>query len=272
MKICLAIITFLIFGRTCSVLAADVTVNTPATVKTVAAESKQTIVDPYTSMKFVFVKGGCYKMGSAVGNIDDEQPVHDVCVSDFYLGQYEVTQGQWEQVMKNNPSYFKQCGLNCPVESVSWDDSQEFIRKLNALSNKQYRLPTEAEWEYAARSGGKDEIYAGTSDEKSLAEYAWIGENSGKSIHPVGQKKANGLGLYDMTGNVDEWCQDWYEETFYKFSLKTNPLSQNNSSEHVTRGGDWSFKPHRARVAHRSSFVAGLRENLIGLRLVLPVK
>lgn len=266
MKMCQTIITLMLSALTGVAGAADA----PLAAKTAPVATVQAIADKSTGMELIFVKGGCFQMGSTIGNKDDEQPVHEVCVSDFYLGKYEVTQAQWEKVMKNNPSHFKQCGPNCPVESVSWDDSQEFIQKLNSLSKKEYRLPTEAEWEYAARSGGKEEKFAGTSDEKSLVDIAWIGENSAGSTHQVGQKKANALGLYDMTGNVDEWCQDWYGETFYSFSLKMNPRNQTSGNEHVTRGGDWSFKTHRARVAHRSSFESGWRENQIGLRLVLP--
>lgn len=267
MKTYLTIIALVLTVQNSYVVAAD---TTQAAVKPASTAVGQSSSDPYTGMEFVFVKGGCYQMGSTVPNRDDEQPVHEVCVSDFYLGKYEVTQGQWERVMKKNPSKFNTCGLDCPVETVSWDDSQEFIKQLNALSKRKYRLPTEAEWEYAARSGGKDEKYAGTSDEKNLGDFAWFNENSDKSTHRVGQKKANGLGLYDMTGNIDEWCQDWYEESFYKFSLKMNPLSQNSGSEHVTRGGDWDFNSFRARVAHRSNFPSSLKENLIGLRLLFP--
>ena len=253
------------------VLAADSATSAPAPGQTVAAGGGQSTVDPLAGMEFVLVKGGCYKMGSAAGEgTDDEQPAHEVCVSDFYLGKYEVTQAQWQRVMNDTPSHFKQCGPDCPVESVSWDDSQEFIKKVNAAGKKKYRLPTEAEWEYAARSGGKDEKFAGTSDPKSLGDFAWFRDNSGRATHKVGQKKANGLGLYDMTGNVDEWCQDWYDEAFYKVSLKNNPVSQNNGVEHSTRGGAWDVNAFRARAAHRSKFEAGWRENTIGFRLALP--
>jgi len=267
MKRLLTGITLLLIASTNPVQAADKT-SVAAIVGSPALG--QTATDPVTGMEFVLVKGGCFKMGSAIG-VDDEMPVHDVCVSDFYLGKFEVTQKQWELVMKNNPSHFKTCGPNCPVESVSWEESQAFIKKLNALSKKKYRLPTEAEWEYAARNGGKDEVYAGTSDAKNLGEFAWVAENSGDTTHPVGQKKANGLGLYDMTGNVDEWCQDWYASDYYKTSLKVNPKGPTAGEERASRGGAYDFDSWRARSAHRCKFEPGFRENLRGLRLLLPI-
>lgn len=126
------------------------------------------------------------------------------------MGKYEVTQGEWQEIMSDNPSTFKN-GNNYPVEMVTWYDVQGFIIKLNRKSGKNYRLPSEAEWEYAARSGGKREKYAGTSNESELARCAWYDNNSGRKTNPIGKKRPNGLGVYDMTGNVDEWCSDWYE-------------------------------------------------------------
>jgi len=172
--------------------------------------------DATTGMPFVFVKGGCYQMGDTFGDgAPEEKPVHDVCVSDFYMGKHEVTQGQWKRIMGNNPSSFSGCGDNCPVEHVSWNDAQNFIRRLNSQSGKRYRLPTEAEWEYAARSGGKREKWAGSGNEASSGDYAWYSSNSGSKAHPAGQKLPNGLGLHDMSGNVWEWCNDWYDGTYY---------------------------------------------------------
>ena len=143
----------------------------------------------------------------------DEKPVHTVCVDNFYLGRTEVTQKQWVDITGHNPSKF-QCE-DCPVERVSWNDITDFIKKLNERTGMNYRLPTEAEWEYAARSGGKDELWAGTSDEFELEEYAWCKVNSEERTHPVGEKEPNGLGLYDMTGNVWEWTWDRYDEKYY---------------------------------------------------------
>jgi formylglycine-generating enzyme required for sulfatase activity len=164
--------------------------------------------------------------------------VHEVCVSDYYIGQYEVTQRQWQEVMGNNQSYFKNCD-DCPVEEVSWNDVQQFIQKLNAKTGQRFRLPTEAEWEYAARSGGKSEKWAGTSNEASLGQYAWYSANADGKTHPVGQKQANGLGLYDMTGNVWEWVQDWYGESYYGQSPRNNPTGPASGKHRVMRGGSW---------------------------------
>ncbi|HUV08617.1 MAG TPA: SUMF1/EgtB/PvdO family nonheme iron enzyme, partial [Spirochaetia bacterium] len=176
-------------------------------------ERKEALTDPIKAIDFVLIKGGCFQRGDTFGDgRADEKPVRTVCVDDFYIGKYEVTQSQWQSVMGNNPSFFKKCGEKCPVEQVSWNDIQEFITKLNTKTGKKYRLPTEAEWEYAARSGGRKEKYAGTSSDIELGKYAWYSANSGGSIHPSGQKQPNGLGLYDMTGNAWEWCQDWYVE------------------------------------------------------------
>ena len=135
--------------------------------------------------------------------------------------------------MGNNPSQFKQCGLDCPVETVSWNDAQAFIRKLNSQSGKQYRLPTEAEWEYAASSGGISETWAGTSDEASLV----LHKNSDNMTHRVGLKKANRLGIHDMSGNIWEWCQDWYNEAYYEDSPKDNPPGADIGGSRVLRGG-----------------------------------
>jgi sulfatase modifying factor 1 len=229
--------------------------------------------DPVTGMEFVFIKGGCFVMGDTFGDGDkDEKPVHQVCVDDFYLGKYEVTQGQWEKVMGNNPSYFKNCGGNCPVEQVSWNDVQEFISRLNQRSGKRYRLPVEAEWEYAARSGGKREKWSGTSSEGELGQYAWYGGNSGSRTHPVGEKRPNGLGLYDMSGNVWEWCADWYGENYYQGSPRNNPKGPDNGSYRVLRGGAWLNDPRLVRAAIRTWGAPASRSRYIGFRLGVPAR
>jgi formylglycine-generating enzyme required for sulfatase activity len=202
----------------------------------------------------------------------DAKPVHEVCVSDFSIGKFEVTQGQYASVMGSNPSQFASCGSDCPVEKVSWNDAQAFINKLNAKSGRQYRLPTEAEWEYAARSGGKDEKWAGTNDEAGLGKYAWYEKNSGKMTHRVGLKKANGLGIHDMTGNVYEWCQDWYNESYYEDSPKDNPPGADIGENRVLRGGSWDYSDNLARAAARYRYYPAYRTNTNGLRLVLPAK
>ncbi|MDR3580390.1 MAG: formylglycine-generating enzyme family protein [Oryzomonas sp.] len=229
-------------------------------------------IDAITGMRFVFVKGGCYMMGSSNGR-NDAHPIHQVCINDFYIGKYEVTQGQWEVVMGNNSSYFKQCGPDCPADAVSWNNAQKFINILNAKSGKKYRLPSEAEWEYAARSGGQDEKWAGTNDEASLGEYAWYKKNSDKITHKVGLKKPNGLGIHDMSGNELEWCQDWFKEDYYKDSPKNNPLGPNNGEMRVLRGG---FYGGNAKDSLMTSYRVKAKPDFngiaFGMRLVLPAQ
>ena len=221
--------------------------------------------------ELVFVKGGCFQMGDTFGGGEnDEKPVHEFCVDDFYLGKYEVTQGQWKEVMGSNPSYFKDCGDDCPVEWVSWNDIQMFISKVNYQSGEKYRLPTEAEWEYAASSGGKKEKWAGTSDEKELGDYVWYEGNSLNKTHPVGQKKPNGLGIYDMSGNVWEWCSDWYREKNYSESTRNNPQLPSSSSSRVLRGGSWGSLAQDSRVADRGRGLPGSRGDMVGFRVVVP--
>jgi len=225
-----------------------------------------TYTDPVTGMEFVYVKGRCYQMGDTFGDGDsDEKPVHKVCIDGFYMGKYEVTQNQWRTIMDNNPSNFK--GDNRPVEHVSWSKVQNYIAKLNRESGKHYRLPTEAEWEYAARSGGKQEKYAGGNNVDAVA---WYRSNGGDKTHSVGQKQANGLGLYDMSGNVWEWCQDWYDGSYYSYSPRNNPQGPRSGSKRVSRGGGWSDPPHFVRLANRYSNSPGFRDDNLGFRLVLP--
>jgi formylglycine-generating enzyme required for sulfatase activity len=222
------------------------------------------------SIEMVSVKGGCYQMGDTFGDgVSNEKPVHQVCVSDFQIGKYEVTQAQWVAVMGSNPSAFKECGGNCPVENVSWEDAQEFIRQLNDLTGKNYRLPYEVEWEYAARSGGRQEQFAGTSDLDELGAYAWFGDNSGKKTHPVGTRKPNALGLYDMSGNVWEWCKDWYDDKYYEKSPRKNPRGPLSGSGRVLRGGSWNDSAGGARASYRFNS-PGFRNCNFGFRLVLP--
>jgi len=225
---------------------------------------------PLKPIEMVLVKGGCYKMGDTFGNgAENERPVHEVCVKDFYIGKYPVTQMQWTGTMGTNPSREPNCGLTCPVENVSWNDVQKFIRKLRQRTGKPYRLPTEAEWEYAARSGGKDEEWAGTSSEKELGDYAWYYENSAFQTHPVGQKKPNGLGLFDMTGNVWQWTSDWYDEAYYAKSPKNEPRGAATGRTRSVRGGYWGDLPSFVRVARRIGLVPSARGGGYGFRLAL---
>ena len=246
-----------------------------------------TKVEAAPEIEMVFVKGGCFQMGDTFG---DGEEVHEVCVDDFYMGKYEVTQAQWQAVMGNNPSEFKSCGPNCPEDSVSWNDAQAFIKKLSEMAGKKYRLPTEAEWEYAARSGGKKEKWAGTSDVAKLGDYAWFNINSGDETHPVGQKKANGFGLYDMTGNVWEWVQDIYSHDYYKVGPKNNPKGPSTGDyqraahlengrllidesptfdNRVFRGGCFHYSDEYIRASYRSSFGPDYRFISNGFRVAL---
>jgi len=221
----------------------------------------------------VFVKGGCFPMGDTfrVGK-DYEQPVHEVCVSDFFIGKYEVTQEQWEAVMGSNPSKFP--GGRMPVDTVSWDDTQTFIAKLNQMTGKRYRLPTEAEWEYAARSGGKKENWAGTSDESQVGEYAWYKANAGERTHVVGTKRPNGLGICDMSGNVWEWVQDRYgvgvPYSYYTASPKDNPQGSGMGNQRMLRGGSWNFDAWYSRASSRLRIDQWFRDRDVGFRLASP--
>ena len=216
----------------------------------------------------VRVAGGTFTMGatSEQGSdaYDDEKPAHQVTLSSFSIGKYEVTQEEWEAVMGSNPSNFK--GAKRPVEQVSWDDCQKFIRKLNALTGKRFRLPTEAEWEYAARGGNRSQgyKYAGGN---SIGSVAWYEGNSNNETHPVGKKQSNELGLYDMAGNVGEWCQDWNGR--YSSSSQTNPTGTTSGSDRVYRGGSWGFYARYCRSSCRYNDTPSHSDRTLGLRLAL---
>jgi len=215
----------------------------------------------------VYVAGDTFTMGctSEQGSdcYDDEKPSHSVTVGSFNIGKYEVTQAQWKSVMGSNPSSFKGCD-NCPVESVSWNDVQEFIKKLNSLTGKKYRLPKEAEWEFAARGGNKSRGYQ-YSGSDNLGSVAWYSDNSGSKTHPVGQKSPNELGIYDMSGNVLEWCADWF-----KGYPGSSGVSDQTNSFRVLRGGGWDDGARYCRVSYRGSYGPGFRSyDDDGFRLVL---
>jgi formylglycine-generating enzyme required for sulfatase activity len=276
--------------------------------------------DAVTGMEFVAVKGGCFKMGDTFGDgLDDEKPVHEVCVSDFSIGKYDVTVGEFrkfstatgyqteaekydgcavwngEKSVYGNKKSWKSPGFEQddrhPVVCVSWNDAQEFTRWLAKESEKEYRLPTEAEWEYAARSGGKQERYAGFSDAGRLARYANFcdancemkfksaGQDDGyRYTSPVGRYLPNDLGLYDMTGNVWQWCGDWYDEKYYgdrKYygdSLRNNPKGPSAGSDRVGRGGSWGNGYVSVRASNRHFSSPRFRSINLGFRLVAPVQ
>jgi formylglycine-generating enzyme required for sulfatase activity len=216
-------------------------------------------------MTFVRIPAGEFRMGSTDG-YDDERPVHTVRISQlFYLGIYAVTQGQWEAVMGNNPSRFTG-DPNRPVEQVSWEDVQEFIGRLNAREGRTlYRLPTEAEWEYAARAGSTT-AYCFGDDSRRLGEYAWYDENAGGQTHPVGTRQPNAWGLYDMHGNVWEWVQDWYGT--YAAEPVTDPQGPASGSGRVARGGGWGGDAGHCRSAFRGYGAPGYRDGYLGFRLL----
>ncbi|MCP4273750.1 MAG: SUMF1/EgtB/PvdO family nonheme iron enzyme [Gammaproteobacteria bacterium] len=221
-----------------------------------------------TIEEFVEISAGELLMGSDEGGAN-EKPPHKVTFKNaFYMQKTEVTQGQWRTVMDSNPSSFKQ-GDNYPVENVSWDDVQEFIAKLNKESGENYRLPTEAEWEYAARAGTTTKWYCG-DNEGCLDSIAWYNANSDEKTHPVGTKQPNNWGLYNMGGNVWEWCQDWYDDGYYKNSPADDPTGPEAGSNRVIRGGCWYFSARYCRSSDRSSFGPSFGNGIIGFRLVLP--
>ena len=220
------------------------------------------------SIEMVKVEAGTFMMGATSemkDPYDDEKPVHQVTLTnDYYMGKYEVPQALWEAVMGSNPSEYK--GDNLPVEMVSWNDCQEFISKLNSLTGRKFRLPTEAEWEYAARGGKKSRGYQ-YSGNSNISNVAWYDGNSGSKPHPVGTKQANELGIYDMSGNVYEWCSDWYGS--YSSSSQTNPTGADSGSGRVVRGGSWYDFAWGCRLSYRGSITPFYRGNDLGLRLAL---
>lgn len=223
------------------------------------------------SFKMIRVEGGTFQMGSTSGG-SNEKPVHQVTLSSFSIGATEVTQELWEAVMGSNPSRFK--GGKRPVERVSWNDCQTFITKLNQLTGKTFRLPTEAEWEYAARGGNKSKGYT-YSGSNTIDNVAWYRENcydKGESspdygTHDVAKKTPNELGIYDMTGNVWEWCQDWYGSDYYSSSPSNNPTGPSSGSYRVYRGGSWGHFATYCRVSYRNFIYPTSTDFLLGLRL-----
>ena len=220
------------------------------------------------SFEMVYVEGGSFDMGATYEQCSDaykdECPVHSVTLSGYYIGKCEVTQELWEAVMGSNPSNFK--GAQNPVERVSWNDCQEFVSRLNSLTGRTFRLPTEAEWEYAARGGKKSRHYK-YSGSDNIDDVAWYYNNSGKKTRAVGTKTANELGIYDMSGNVWEWCSDWYGD--YSAGAQTNPQGPSSGSRRVLRGGSWDYNARHCRVSNRDGGDPDYSDSDIGLRLVL---
>jgi formylglycine-generating enzyme required for sulfatase activity len=244
--------------------------------------------DPELRMSFVWVPGGCFEMGCGEWSGDcssTEKPVHRVCVNGFWMERHEVTQQQWKRLMGSNPSDFRHCGSQCPVEKVSWNEAVEFARKLSSKTGYTFRLPTEAEWEFACRSGGKKQRYAGG---ETLYAAAWYRDNAGGTPHHVGRKRPNGLGIYDMSGNVWEWCLDIYAKDVYRKAIGTlrNPvfigtkyadiyegdsilrILQGISGYRSIRGGSWGNAADRLRCSDRIRGNPDSRRDWLGFRLV----
>ena len=215
------------------------------------------------SFKMIKVEGGTFQMGSENGD-EDEQPIHSVTLSGYYIGETEVTQALWQTVMGSNPSEIK--GDNLPVERVSWDACQEFISKLNQKTGRRFALPTEAQWEFAARGGNKSRGYE-YSGSNNIDDVAWYTDNSSEQTHPVSTKMANELGLYDMSGNVSEWCADCYGD--YSSSSQTDPVGPETGSNRVLRGGSWHGDGRYCRSTYRYINYPDIRYYYNGFRLVL---
>ena len=220
------------------------------------------------SFEMVRVEGGTFRMGATSEQEDeadsDEKPVHGVTLSSYYIGKTEVTQALWQAVMGSNPSRFE--GSDLPVECVSWNDCQEFIQKLNRLTGRNFRLPTEAEWEFACRGGNNSRGYK-YSGSNNLGSVAWYEDNSGGQTHPVGTKAPNELGIFDMSGNVWEWCNDWYGN--YTSNSQTNPTGSQSGSCRVLRGGSWGDGARGCRSSSRDYGIPAGRDGIRGLRLAL---
>jgi formylglycine-generating enzyme required for sulfatase activity len=217
-------------------------------------------------MEFVRVPGGRFEMGDAFQEgSGNEKPLHEVQVDGFYMGKYPVTQAQWKRLMAGNPAQFR--GDQLPVEQVSWHAARAFIQELTRAGGgrQKFRLPTEAEWEYAARSGGRMERYAGSDDPDAVA---WFEENSGGTTHPVGRKAPNALGLYDMSGNVWEWCQDIFNEDAYDRHSGQNPVCRSGGRDRVIRGGSWNVDAWSVRCSKRFSLSPDFFGAGLGFRLV----
>ena len=218
--------------------------------------------------QMVHVQGGTFRMGCTAEQndcADNEKPVHQVQVSDFEIGKYEVTQEVWEAVMGENPSHFEGCS-QCPVEHVSWNDVQAFLKQLNEVTGARYRLPTEAEWEYAARGGQRSQGYSYAGSE-TPGSVAWYSRNSWGATHPVGQKQPNELGLYDMSGNVWEWVADCWHADYVGVPSDRSAWQSGDCSVRVLRGGSWDDVPGDLRSTDRGTDTAGSLGRKVGFRL-----
>ena len=272
------LVLFLLLGVGCSKEATEQETTTKKVPKQGATTVKYLTLDlgNKVTMKLTLIPAGKFVMGSPKtekGREGDEGPQRHVTISKaFYMGITEVTQSQYESVTGKNPSCFKFKGSRNPVETVSWNQATAFCRALKKKTGRSVRLPTEAQWEYACRAGTRTRFSFGKED-KDLAVYGWCNANSrsysGGSPRPVGQKKPNAFGLYDMHGNVWEWCRDWYDEKFYANAKNVDPENTTKSSARVLRGGSWDSNPRFCRAAHRYRRTADFRFSYDGFRVVV---
>ncbi len=217
-------------------------------------------------IKMVYVKGGCFDMGDFTGKGDDDEvPVHEVCLSDYYIGEVEVTNDLWEHVM--GFPFDEKLDPKMPLRNITMGWVNNFIKNLNILTDGFYRLPTEAEWEYAARERGKNIRWSGTNNDENIGDYAWFLYNSDSKIHHVGTKKPNALGIYDMTGNVWEWVEDNFDFDYYKNSEKEDPYGPDFSVWRSIRGGSVFEEPYKLRNTYRYGQEPNLRSYVTGFRL-----
>lgn len=255
---------------TCILAISFLSANSAYAVDEKSARSFETFIEPATGIELVFVRGGCFAMGNSFGDgTVFERPLHEVCVDDFYLGKYELTEKQWRLVMGNvaNRNFH---GDQHPVQNININEVRAFIEKLAIISSKPFRLPTEAEWEYAARDWGIKKKWAGAGNETELADYVWYQNNSANKSHPVGQKKPNDLGLYDMSGNVAEFVSDHYDAKYYLSSPKNNPGGPAEGRSTVVRGGSFASKPDELSLSRRDYMDDGRSEYRTGFRLAIP--
>ena len=239
--------------------------TTQSTNSCKAGECRKLEIADEIYLEFIWIPAGKFTMGSETG-FDPEKPKHTVSISKgFWFGKYPVTQAFWLKIMDTNPSHYN--GLNCPVEMVSWEECQSFIKRLSQKTEKNFRLPTEAEWEYACRAGSYNEYFFGNEDD-ALDEFAWYVENSDQMTQPVGQKKPNHWNLHDIHGNVWEWCQDWYAADYFVHTPKADPLGPSSGDERIVRGGSWCCAPCFCRDSDRRKFTPNSKDKDVGLRLL----